>query len=179
MILTKSQQQRFWREWASACSTQGWTKSDGYTDFQITNERHSMLQRAGFQSLTAVDRGPGFDRVLAELGRLRENVSRTIEVGNSDPGYRRRLTWLVRKNGAALGGEPYIYGLARDKFHLTEGLNSLDDLTLNQLHQLMITLNARCQARRKAGAAASLDSEEGWSDRVGFQPESETADCPF
>ena len=186
MILTKPQVWRFWSEWRAIVADQHWDKSTAET------ERRALLLRAGFTSLTQVGRAAGFDRLLAELGLARENVARTIEVGNPDPGYRRRLLWLIKKHGSSLGGVPYILALARDKFHLTAGLSTVEDLTTAQLHQLMITLNAR---RRKKGhhqAEASYESEEQFPDNIeypptaGDEPETEycapvlePADCPF
>jgi len=67
MLLTLPQRNRFWREW-SICKTH--FKRAGFTDAQIENERHQLLNRAGFDSLTKVDPSSGFDRVLAELAAI-------------------------------------------------------------------------------------------------------------
>ena len=48
----------------------------------------------------------------------------------------------------------YALALARDKFHLVAGLTTLDDLSLSQLHQLMITLNARRHKKHPSQVAA-------------------------
>lgn len=189
MLLTKDQQRRFWRDWQSACRSQGWTAANSWTGLQIDNERHSLLRRAGFNSLTEVDRGPGFDRVLAELGQLQNNAARTIETLPAEklavpagrqgyvfqrdtPGYRRRLLWLVRKHSLPLGGEPYVLALARDKFRITAGLSTIEDLSTVQLHQLMMTLNARrhTRAQRPPAVPATV---------LAPVAEEATADCPF
>lgn len=149
MLLTKSQQQRFWREWSAACKTQGWTKAQSWTGLQIDNERHALLERAGFNSLTTVDRGPGFDRVLAELGRLTDNVARTVEVQNPEPGDRRRYLHLIEQHSQALGGLPYALAIARDQFKITTGLSTLEDLTTDQMYKLVMTLTARRHTRAK------------------------------
>lgn len=167
MQLTKPQLSRFWRDWSSACKTQGWTKSAGWTETQITQERYNLLRESGFDSLTEVDRGAGFDRVLAALGQLRENVAKTIETLPAEtvtvsagptqsvrvqdtPGLRRRLVWKCRQYARPLGGDTYILALARDRFHLTTGLSTIEDLTTDHLHQLMITLAARISSRRQS-----------------------------
>lgn len=144
MLLTKPQVSRFWREWA-AIKRQ--LKASGSTDAQVENERYALLQRAGFDSLTQVDTRAGFDRVLAECGALRDDVARTAEIDDHAIGQRRRLIYLIRKHASALGGEPYVLALARDKFGLTFGLRAIEDLTTLQLKHLMITLHARSRSR--------------------------------
>jgi len=180
MILTKSQQHRFWREWAAACRAQGWTAAEGWTGSEIDVERRALLDRAGFESLTQVDRADGFDRVLAELGQLQSDIDRTAEtIPGNDAGYRRRLLWLIRKHSKPLGGLPYVLQLARDKFHLTAGLDAIEDLTTEQLNQLMMTLNARRHAKAKSAKNASLTSEEQFPDQVEFTPEADLVTDPF
>ena len=167
MQLTKPQLSRFWRDWSAVSTTQGWTKSNGWTEAQINQERYTILRECGFESLTEVDRGAGFDRVLAVLGKLRENVSKTIETLPAEtvtvsagptqsvrvqdtPGLRRRLIWKCRQYARPLGGDTYIIAVARDRFHLTIGLSTIEDITTDQLHQLMITLAARISSRRQS-----------------------------
>lgn len=106
---------------------------------------------------------------------LAYNVKRTADLtpAGQENGYRRRMFWLIRKHARPLGGEPYILSLARDRFHLTAGLRAIEDLTTDQLHQLMITLNARRQARERALKEGSLTSEESFPDDIEFLPETE------
>jgi hypothetical protein len=167
MLLTKPQTQRFWREWTIIKRQ---LKAAGSTDAQCENERYDMLQRAGFNSLTEVDTRAGFDAVLAQLGLMREDIARTAETLPAEtirlpagegttktkdtPGYRRRILYLVRKHSLALGGEPYVLALARDRFGITEGLRTIEDLATDKLHQLMITLNSREHTRKKKAQRA-------------------------
>ena len=186
MLLTPSQQSRFFRDWSSVLKHQ---KQHGpglpWTREQAEAHRHALLQRAGFQSLRDVDRAAGFDRVLAELGVMRDNLARTSESfpvdkiflpsgsgtqsHDNSPGYRRRILWIIRKIALHLGGDPYIAAIARDRFGITSGLSSIEDLDTRQLHQLMMTLAARHQAAqeraelRKADAMSEAqDSTEAW-----------------
>lgn len=200
MQLTKSQLHRFWRDWSDACKTQGWTKANGWTPAQIDNERYSLLRLCGFDSLTEVDRAAGFDKVLGELGRLRDDIARTAETlparkvtlpaghgsqtHRDTPGLRRRLEWKARFYARDLGGDPYILSIARDRFGITAGLSTIDDLDTEQLQQLMMTLAARHQAAqdraelRKADAMAepeAQDSTEAWWEQEALK-EAETAE---
>jgi hypothetical protein len=147
-MLTKAQNQRFWREWTAIFKARAW---DAPT---AERERKALLARAGFTSLTLVDPRRGFDRVLAQLGYLRDNVEKTIETITDEPGERRRLHHLITQEARwfsiQLAHNPppdsYAIALARDKFGITAGLSTIQDLTLDQLRQLLITLTAR---RRK------------------------------
>jgi hypothetical protein len=164
MLLTKPQLSRFWRDWSRVIKYQDWSHD------QAETERKALLQRAGFQSLTHVDRSAGFDRLLSELGRLLDNVKRTAELGNPEPGERRRYLHLIREHAAQLGGEPYVLALARDRFHVTTGLNTIQDLSTQDLYQLMMTLAARASSARRARENQSLTSEETFPDQVAFEP---------
>ena len=154
MLLTPSQQSRFWREWSAVCRLH---QIDDAKEADAA--RKAMLDRLGFSSLKLVDRGRDFDLVLAELGRLRDHVARTAELtpAGEERGDRRRLLWLIRQHAKPLGGDPYILALARDRWHHVAGMSTIDDLTLDQLRQLMITLNAR--QRSKAFKQAAMFPE--------------------
>ena len=102
---------------------------------------------------------------------------RTVEVQNPDPGERRRFLWLIRKHAKALGGSAYILSVARDRFHLAEGFSVWEDLSTEQLRQLMLTLAARRSTQARTGRAASLDSEESFPDQVEFEPDDGAAEC--
>lgn len=158
MKLAPAQQSLFWRVWARVCEYQGWTRERGLTSEDIDARRRETLARCGFDSLRAVDRGRGFDRVLAELGRLRDNLERTAEVDNSDPGTRRRYLHKLAQDAATLGGMHYLLAIARDKFHVTSGLSTIEDLPTGQLRQLVVTLHARRHYRRQP-APASVPAE--------------------
>lgn len=175
MLLTKPQISRFWREW-TAIKRQ--LKASGSTDAQCENERYALLQRAGFDSLTEVDTRSGFDRVLAECGAMRDDIKRTIETEDPTIGEARRLREKIRKEllrCLALyepDAEAYLQAVLRDKirWYKTDQPTrppTLDDLTAtpthnrrppcyalkerpSQLEQLMMTLNARIHAKRKA-----------------------------
>lgn len=185
MKLTKPQQQRFWREWSAVTKHQ---KAHGpgpaWNTEQAEAARHDLLQRCGFSSLTHVDRTSGFDRLLAELGVLRDNLTRTIEslpaetlhlpagdgtaTYKDNEGQRRRFKYVIRKHAQAMGGEPYAIAIARDRFHLVAGLKTIEDLTTEQLHQLMITLAAR--HHKKDQSNQSYTSEEQFPDEIEFLP---------
>ena len=145
MILSSEQVRRFWREWSAACANQGWTEANGWTKAQIENERHSLLDRAGFESLTLVDKTHGFDRVLEELKTLREDLAGMERARNN---YRVRLIFRINEYARkrcgktpALGSpEAYIRKIAMDRF----GTFDLQDLGDASLIQLRNTLADRC-----------------------------------
>jgi hypothetical protein len=158
MPLTKPQNLRFWREWTAIFRSRGW---DAPT---AERERKALLARAGFTSLTLVDPRAGFDRVLAELGRLRDDVGRTIEVENPEPGDRRRILYLIldhsRALAACLNPQPsssaYAISIARDQFGVTTGWRTLEDLTTHQLECLLMTLSARRRHKQTAPAEPAV-----------------------
>lgn len=180
MILSKPQVQRFFREWSSACQAQGWTSANNWTPSQVENERHALLLRAGFDSLTKVDKGAGFDRVLAELRALQDDVARTIEVDDSNIGRARRLRHVIRHELLPCLAlyiehpEDYIASIVTSLIRWTKTDRptrppTLDDLTADpilqrkppcyesrrgpsQLDQVIMTISQRlCDKRREAG----------------------------
>ncbi len=176
MKLTPPQLKRFWREWAAAARAQKWTREDGLSPAEIDQHRRDVIQRAGFNSLTAVDRTRGFDRLLADLGRLQSNIARTIETDDRSIGEGRRLRWVVHneqlpclrlyvedparyvdqvisdKFGARYRFQPdvVIEDLdTRPQFREVHGKVQESD---SQLMQLVMTLEARInELRRKSG----------------------------
>ncbi len=159
--------------WPAACRSQGWNKSDRDLRLQVIS---AAVGRA-IGSMNDLDNSADIDKVFAHLGRLADQVADTIETlphhsvsvsagtagtttQRDTAGYRRRLFWLIRKYGHALGGEPYVLALARDKFHITTGLTTIDDLATRQLHQLMMTLAARKSALDRKSKAALSSVEE-------------------
>lgn len=191
MLLTKPQLSRFWRTWSRIIASRGWSPAEAEA------QRKALLARAGFSSLTLVDRTAGFDRLLAELAVLQDDLSRAHEaspaptlslpaghgtqVQPDNPGTRRRLLYLIRRHASALGGHAYLRALVRDRFgrDLDAGMSGLDDLPTPDLHQLLITLAARHASHLQAGRNASLTSEESYPDQVDFPADPPTVECPF
>ena len=165
--------------WPRACEVQGWRKEDRPQRLAIISEAVGRP----VSSLNDLDNSADIDRVKAHLGGLAENIAAIAELSpaGADQGARRRYLWLIRQHGRALGGDPYIRQLARDRFHIITGLAALDDLSTEQLRQLMMTLNARRHSKHRAAQNDSLTSEETFPDQVEFQPvaESEFVAGPF
>jgi hypothetical protein len=151
MELTKAQQQRFWREWGAAKREQGWLPENGWSAEQIENERYALLRRAGFESLTEVDRLAGFDRLLAELAALSRPADLEAQMREQEMP-RRRLEYAINKlakgisPGQLSGGvNPYLGAILSDRF----GHCDLGRLSLEELEQVRNTLAARGSARRR------------------------------
>jgi hypothetical protein len=94
MQLTRSQQTRFWRDWTKA-AVKNFPRPQ-WSSAQIENERHALLRRAGFDSLTEVDPRAGFDRVLAELRAMQDDVPGAQETLDPTIGESRRLRHVIR-----------------------------------------------------------------------------------
>ena len=170
--------------WPRACEVQGWRKDDRPKRLEVVSEAVGR-QITSFNDL---DNAVDIDKVKAHLGMLAEDLDATAELtpSGADYGYRRRVYWLIRKHARPLGGEPYILQLARDRFHLAAGFRTIEDLTTQQLHQLMMTLNARSHSKRRRAdlqirSNASLTSDETFPDQVEFAPvpEPEFVSGPF
>jgi hypothetical protein len=163
--------------WPAACDVQGWNPNDRPLRLRVLSEAIGR----DIESMNDLNNDTDIDKIFAHLGMLSENLKRTVDLtpAGQENGYRRRMFWLIRKHSRQLGGEPYVLALARDKFHLTEGLQSIEDLTTKQLNHLMMTLNARRQ--KKQHQEESLSSEETFQDDVEFLPETEAqlANEPF
>jgi hypothetical protein len=129
MHLSKPQISRFFREWQAICRAQDLTGSEAEA------ARHELLARAGFTSLTEVDKTAGYDRVLAELaiaaGRL--DLAPQLNV-HAQPRIR-----LLHKINALEFDPPYIAAICRDRF----GAGNLDALPDPDLRALLVTLTAR------------------------------------
>lgn len=172
MLLTKNQVSRFWRDWA------GIVKANGWNSATADQRRKEMLSRAGFTSLTLVDTRAGFDAVLAQLGAMRDDLTRTVEIEDRAIGEARRLRQVIRDEIVPClalyepDPERYLQSVIEDKirWHKTDKPTrppTIDDLTAtptyrrvppcfslkefpSQLKQVLMTLNARTHAKRKA-----------------------------
>ena len=91
----------FWREWSAACRAAGMTTANGWTSAQIDNERHALLSRAGFDSLTRVDKLAGFDRVISELKVLSHPADMDAQL-RQEGMPRKRLYFAIDKLGQQL-----------------------------------------------------------------------------
>lgn len=180
MLLTDAQVKRFWRDWSAACKAQGWTRAAGLTAAQIDQHRRALIERAGFRSLTEVDRSAGFGRVLSELGILLDRVKSAVESDHPEMDSGRRKRWVIRNQILLCLGvyvqdvEGYMAAIMRDKFdwrRVESGYAvplTLDDLTddpvirsrtdgslqeqPSQLDQILMTLNRQVHSmRQKAG----------------------------
>ncbi|MDE2099079.1 MAG: hypothetical protein KGL39_17630 [Patescibacteria group bacterium] len=189
MILSKSQQQRFWREWAAACRAQGWTRADGWSEAQIDSQRHQLLQECGFDSLTEVDRTAGFDKVLAALQTLQSLLDGALEAEDPTIGESRRirhvivtelLPCLALYEPSPTGYlQTVITGHIRwNKTDRPARPPTLEDLTTqpivrreppcyelkagpSQLHQVLMTLTARLDAKRREFGHTVHDMRRG------------------
>ena len=140
MLLSPPQVNRFWRDWSAIIRTRGWDKT------QAETERRALLQRAGFSSLTEVDKVGGFTALLKEMAALKENLSGMLR---ADANPRRVLIWNIEHKSPA----GYWQSIAQDRF----GTTDMDALQDHQLQQLLYTICDRLvqehkpatQARRK------------------------------
>lgn len=166
-MTTKQRMSILLDRWPKACTAQGWNKADRDIRLQVI----SQAVGREITSMNDLDNSADIDQVYAHLGRLADDLDSTAEtLPENDAGYRRRLLWLIHKHSHPLGGVPYVLALARSKFHITTGLSIIEDLTTSQLHQLMMTLNARRSKKKNKPAPADGD---------GFFPSEIAADCPF
>jgi hypothetical protein len=137
MLLTKPQVSRFFREWSAIVRANGWSHDDSET------RRHALLQRAGFASLTIVDKLSGFDRVLAEIKALSQPADLDAQLRQSNMP-RTRLIYSCRQKADA----PYIAALARDRFH-TDDWTSLPVESLEQLRNTLADRAVENHVRRQ------------------------------
>ena len=167
MLLTKPQLSRFWRAWSAIVSANNWPHD------QAERERHALLSRAGFRSLTEVDHLNGFTAVLKELAILQENLTGMLY---ADENPRRVLIHTIRK----LADEPYIVALAASSRFQTSDWTALD---LVSLEQLRFTLSDRqvgqhrpaTAARRRSAPRSRITDHES---RITF-PEYASENAPF
>jgi len=188
MLLTKAQQRRFWAGWQAACKAQGWTKANSWTGLQIDNERHALLEKCGFDSLTKVDPLAGFDRVLAELRSVSQPANLDAQLRQAKMPRTRLLYAIASLDKQISGGarspsapdyapSPYVAAIMKDRFNTVE----LDRLSLEQLTQLRNTLAARKCARSEPARRdqfksnyLSPDSEAHLKDRCASATEDDS-----
>ena len=157
IMTTKQRMSILLDRWPRACRAQGWHPQDRDLRLQVIG--HAVGRQV--RTMNDLDNAGDIDAVYAHLGRLADNVARTIEtlptpavtrtvgprrsrVATQDTaGLRRRLLWLIDKFSKPLGGEPYVLALAKDKYRVTPGLTTIEDIDAAQLHQLMMTLRSR------------------------------------
>jgi hypothetical protein len=165
MLISTAQQTLFWRTWAAACQTQGWTRERGLNSAEINAKRREMLAEIGFKSLKDVDHRSGFDRVLSRVRRLADSVQGAMDENAPASGDRRRMVHrmgiLIRCLALYLtpGSAPtYVESICRAKF----GTSNWEDLSADprvddsgprprirqsELEELIITLSGRLNGR--------------------------------
>lgn len=155
MLLSKTQLSRFWRDWSAIAARNHW----GPTETEI--QRHALLTRAGFTSLTLVDRTDGFSRVLKELAALQDNLAGMLR---ADDNPRRVLLYTIRATAKKIvtrapyahpSAIHYIQSLSLDKF----GTIDWESLSNPQLEQLRFTLSARLSGKRHHDQVAAAAPE--------------------
>ena len=143
MLLTPPQLKRFWSKqdgWPVIVKAHGWDAINGEL------QRKALLRRAGFDSLTQVDRLEGFTAVLKEMAILQDNLAGML---HADANPQRVLIHTINELAARLG-QPYADKICRNRF----GHTRLEDLCLDDLANHRSTLTARLASRRRAAKAA-------------------------
>lgn len=134
--------------WTKACNAQGWNKDDRDLRIQKISE---ALGRQVSSSTDLVD-NKDIDRVFAFLRACMDNLKAAQELSHPEMGDARRLRWKVEEVkselAAFVGHVPaYVSAIIKDKFNLGRaarvGILTEDDLSADQLRQLLITLT-RC-----------------------------------
>lgn len=160
MLLSKAQTSWFWREWAKACSVQGWL------DMEKETQRKAVLQELGFSSLTKVDRTAGFDRLKARVLALQYRIEGAANEVFPANGAKRRHLHLIRDRYipalADLVADPeaYVAAICRDKFGHTAHWETLGDHPVHGprlVQQLLYTLSARVSTLRCSQQASQSD----------------------
>ena len=141
MLLTPSQSSRFWREWAACIRLHKWSKPDAET------QRKALLQRAGFTSLTLVDKLTGYDRVLSALAILTRPDDLAPQIREAEMP-RTRLVFACRQ----LADEPYIVALAASARFKCLDWPAMD---LDTLVQLRNTLADRAVSHHRPATTAN------------------------
>jgi hypothetical protein len=126
---------------------------------EIEQQRHLLLERAGFSSLRDVDPLKGFDRVLSELALLinPSDLSAQIRLQNQ-PAIRAQYTidQLKTKIAAVSPGNNYLKAVMLDKFNTADW----NQLTLEQFIQLYATLRNRKKSKQLKSVAPEMTPQE-------------------
>ncbi len=152
MLISEDQNRRFWREWNAIVVSKKWTRPEA------EKERKAMLARAGFTSLTLVDKVKGFTRVLTELAALRDDLGGMVRADQNDRRVLYHNIWQVglqlcsSKIDSMPFGNSYIGKVMADKF----GTRDASNLTDEQLKQLLFTLTARAAEQRRIKKLATV-----------------------
>jgi hypothetical protein len=156
MKLTSPQLSRFWREWSAIVSAKKWHKVEAEL------QRYALLARAGFDSLTQVDKQKGFDRVLAELSAIArpDDIEPQMRAAQMP---RTRFYYAIIKLAREIEpsyiesaplGSGYLGAIMRDKY----GHYDIDRLPESELEHLRNTLQARLLAHRRQAAPAAAEA---------------------
>jgi hypothetical protein len=174
MNLSGDQVKTFWSMWAKACRKQGWTAKA-----EIEAKRKELLARCGFKSLTLVDRLDGFTKVKNELLLLisdHTDLKAAAETENPELNQARVFKHKIMNEllpCLALYEEDvagYLTSVMEDKNRWWKIDRPACQITLEDLdakpifrfrngerkefpstlEQLMMTLNARVNTKRKA-----------------------------
>lgn len=168
--------------WPAACRAQGWNSDDRALRLQVL----SAAVKRPLETASDLDSTKDIDAVKAHLQALTDNLAAAIETGDPTIGEARRLRNVImaetrpclalyEKENTAHFIQTVIEGLIR--WNITDRptrVATLDDLdgkpiyrrtgpchalkeSPSQLHQAMMTLNARLHAKRKAAGHSIHD----------------------
>lgn len=179
MNLSGDQVKTFWSMWAKACRKQNWTREAGLAAGEIDAKRKELIARCGFASLTKVDRMDGFTKVKNELLILisdNTNLKAAEEAENPELNQARVFKHRILNEllpCLALYEEDvpgYLTSVMEDKNRWWKIDRPASEITLEDLDakpifrfkngvrqefpstlkQLLMTLNARVNTKRKA-----------------------------
>ena len=135
--------------WPAACRNQGWDRNDRALRLEVLSEAVGR----SLDTASALNSCGDIDLVKAHLGWLADDVGKTREKGDAEPGERRRFLWLIRKHATAVYEDAQLWKLLGDRFGLTRTLDAIEDLSTGDLWELMITMDARRRTGRRQGVA--------------------------
>jgi hypothetical protein len=144
--MSEGQYTWFWRAWQEVCQAQGYDK---LSSAEREQQRRDILQELGFSSAKDIDKRGGFDRVKRRFMELSGNIPDPVPPSSQpgdDPGERVRL--LIQASNRIgilikLKSPGWTLAILKDRFHLVDGWNSIDDLSNADLLKLLITVNTR------------------------------------
>jgi hypothetical protein len=137
-MMTKAQRYKFMVEvWPAVCKAQKWNKSDNERRYAFFAQvlgmvpRHARtLAQGGHISFNDFDNSD-LDAILAECGRLTDNIKRTIETDHPELGDARRVHHQIDQELACLrvyvdNPTSYLVPILRAKFR---GKTTIDELS--------------------------------------------------